>query len=163
MTRSTWKTALLPSALMSMAAGAACAEDAAVKMQLAPPDQRLSIGGVLANAAIPVKLIMAGLMIAIAASVVLWLLKFARKAPAGGFLSAVVVSGPLFGVAAAAFTLLTMAVGVANVRPSPDLATLAPGLAEAALTVLLGMLAGAVAAAARGHLQSRAEVGLGNL
>ena len=156
MTLSPLKTALFPAVPLSLPAGAAWAEDAATKMQLVPPAQRLSIGGVFANAAVPVKLIMAGLIVAIAASIVVWLLKAARKAPASGFLSAMVVSGPLFGLAAAAFTLLAMAVGIANVRPSPDLATLAPGLAEAAMTVLLGMLAGAVAAAARGHLQSRA-------
>jgi hypothetical protein len=152
MIRSDLKTSGALASLAVLAASAAHAQGAT----MIPPPQRLSFTGVFANAAAPVKVIMAGLVIAIVVALALWALKLARKAPPGEFLSALPVAGPLFGLAAAAYGLMTLSIGLANVRPSPGLTTLAPGLAEAALTVLLGLLAGAVAATARGHLQSRA-------
>ena len=130
-------------------------------MQPLPLDQRLTLVKVLAHATPAVQVIIFGLILAVMTSVALW----AVQAPGGrsresaqrtlAFLSAVLIVGPLLGLTAASYGLLDMSIGIANVRPTPDLSTLAPGLAEASLCVLLGLLAAAFAAGFRAHLAQR--------
>jgi biopolymer transport protein ExbB/TolQ len=72
-------------------------------------------------------------------------------------LSSVLVAAPLFGLTAAAYGLLDMAIGIANVQPEPNLTILAPGFAEASLCILLGLLAASLAAAFRAHLRLTAR------
>lgn len=134
-------------AILSALAGAA-------EASVAP---RLTGFGVLANATPVVQAIMLLLVAASLTAVALWGLQAAqgdragpvRKAKRLAMLSAISGSAPLFGLAAASYTLLNGCIGLSNVRPTPDLATVAPGLAEAMMATMLGLLAAAIAAAAR--------------
>jgi hypothetical protein len=126
-------------------------------MQSVPIDQRLSLLAILAHAK-PVVLVLMFLMFALLiAAVAVWIGQLAqgrRNAERGeSLLSAVLVAAPLFGLTAAAYDLLDMSIGIANVRPAPDLTILAPGFAEASLCILLGLLAASVAASLRAHLR----------
>ena len=125
--------------------------------QAVPVEQRLNLLGVLAHAK-PVVLVFLFLMfvmlIAAVATYVTQLAQGRRDATRGeALLSAVLVAAPLFGLTAAAYDLMDMSIGIANVRPTPDLTVLAPGFAEAGLCILLGLLAASLAAAFRAHLR----------
>jgi hypothetical protein len=106
----------------------------------APREQPLTLLSVFDDAAIPVKLIalllVAGLLAAPAIAVIRpdtrWLKAIARGALPLGF-------------AAAAYTLLAGAVGIANIGVTPSLPILAPGLAEALMMAMLGLLTAGVA------------------
>ncbi|HEY9217378.1 MAG TPA: hypothetical protein VIO94_04965, partial [Phenylobacterium sp.] len=107
------KTSILLAAASALVAvaGPAAAQD------------RLTLGGVFADAAIEVQMVMYGLLAATLASVVVWGLEYAQvrkgrleKTPVRrAFLSAVAGSAPMFGLAAAAYTLLRGAIGLSNV------------------------------------------------
>jgi len=73
------------------------------------------------------------------------------------FLSALAAGGPLLGLFGAAYGLMDMCIGIANVRPAPSVTVLAPGYAEAGLSVTLGLLAGAIAVIGHRHLRARLE------
>ena len=122
-----------------------------------PADQRLNVLKVFAHAQPVVQVLLFLLMVLLFAAVVVWVGQLApgRRASSRGeaVLSAILVAAPLFGLTAAAYGLLDMSIGIANVRPSPDLTILAPGFAEASLCILLGLLAAALAAAFRAHLR----------
>lgn len=125
-----------------------------------PIDQRLSLVAILAHAKPVVQVFLFLLTLLLVASIAVWIVQLAQgKRPALGddVLSAVLISAPLFGLTAAVYGLLDMSIGIANVRPSPDLATLAPGFAEASLCILLGLLAASLAAAFRTHLRLSAS------
>jgi hypothetical protein len=132
-------------------------------LTVVPADQRLTLLRVLADAKPVVQVVLAGLVLALAAALLLWLLQLVRigrrrsdgAAGVMAFLSALGAAGPLIGLFGAAYGLLDMFIGVANVRPTPSLSILAPGLAEAALCVCLGLLAAAVAVIAQRHLKAR--------
>lgn len=117
----------------------------------------LTGAGVIAHATPVVTAIMLLLAAASLAAVSLWGLQAAqgeragaaRKARRLAMLSAISTSAPLFGLAAAAYTLLNCSIGLANVSPTPSLAVLAPGFAEALMSVMLGLFAAALAAAGR--------------
>ena len=121
-----------------------------------PPDQRLSLVGVLSHAKPLVMLVFAGLAVAIAYAAFIYVrgLIVRRDERVGGliFLSALAAGGPLIGAFGAAYGLLDMSIGIANKRPSATLVMLAPGFAEAALCITLGLLAGAVAIVGLRHL-----------
>ena len=125
--------------------------------QPVPVDQRLDLFGVLAHAKPVIQIFLFLMVILLIAAVATWVSQLAqgrRSARAGdNVLSAVLVSAPLFGLTAAAYGLLDMAIGIANVRPAPDITILAPGFAEASLCILLGLLAASLAAAFRAHLR----------
>ena len=55
------------------------------------------------------------------------------------------------------YGLLAICVGITNKRPGPTLLALAPGLAEALLSLGLGILAAAIATVAHHHLRARLE------
>ena len=123
---------------------------------IAPPDaplaivplaQRLTLLGIFAHAKPVVQLLIAGLVVAIgyAAFVYIRGLVGRRDLRVGGqgFLFALAGGGPLIGLFGAAYGMLDSFIGVANVRPTPSLSILAPGLAAALLCVCLGLLAGA--------------------
>lgn len=143
-----------------LGAGPAAAQQAAVKP--------LTLGGVFGDAALEVQVVMGGLILSGITAVVVWALALGRTrhgglnaSPTGlTFLKAVSGAAPLFGLAAAAYTLLMSALGLANVRPTPSLAVIAPGLAEALLSVFLGLLAAAVATTLRRHLEGRLDLRL---
>jgi len=130
-------------------------------MQAVPLEHRLTLLKVLAHATPTVQVVVFGLLAAVLVSVAVWAVQMApgrrRESTEASlaFLSAVLTAGPLFGLAAASYGLLDMSIGLANVRPTPDVTVLAPGFAEASLCLLLGVLAAAVAAGFRAHLSHR--------
>lgn len=124
--------------------------------QPVPVDQRLNLFGILAHAKPVVEVFLFLMFVMLIAAVVVWAMQLSgRRNPQRGedVLSMVLVTAPLFGLTAAAYGLMDMSIGIANVRPAPDLTVLAPGFAEAGLCILLGLLAASVAAAFRAHLR----------
>ncbi|WP_297692245.1 MotA/TolQ/ExbB proton channel family protein [Phenylobacterium sp.] len=119
------------------------------------PAQRLTLIAVFAHASVVVQVFLFLLLVLLIAAVAVWVGQLGgRRTPRGEtILSSVLVAAPLFGLTAAAYGLLNMSIGLANVRPTPDLATIAPGLAEASLCILLGLLAASLAAGLRAHLR----------
>jgi len=160
--RLSWTTRAGLAALVGAAAACAWAETAAAAVSATEPETRLNLLGVFAHATVPVQAIMAGLMAAALASLAIWASQLTAKTPGAGrlaFLSGVTAASPLLGLAAATYSLLNSCIGIANVRPAPDLTTLAPGLAEALTSVLLALLAAVIALIARRHLESRSGGG----
>jgi len=119
------------------------------------PSQRLTLIAVFAHASPVVQVVLFLLLVLLIAAVGVWVGQLGGRRMARGetILSSVLVAAPLFGLTAAAYGLLNMSIGLANVRPTPDLATVAPGLAEASLCILLGLLAASLAAAFRAHVR----------
>jgi len=134
-----------------------------VPLSSIPPADRLTLGGVFSHAGIPVKVVLWGLLAAIVAAVTVWIVQAARvrQGRSGGvagavaYLSAQAAAAPLFGLLGLSYALLNGFIGIANVRPTPSLTVLAPGLAEAMLSLGLGLLAAAIAVLAHRHLQFR--------
>lgn len=131
--------------------------------QVVPPAERLTVGGVWADASLEVQLMMAVMALGVLASLAVWALSL-RKVGGGdakGLASAlgrlrIVRSGAMpFGVFTAFYVLFAMFIGIANVRPVPTLSILAPGFAEATLAMMLGLLATAVAVICERHLEGR--------
>jgi len=161
MTRSTMKTLMLACVGVLMA-GAAQAQ-VGTGYAVAPPDQRLTLSRVFADAAVEVQVLMAVLVISSVAALAIWAMSLGKvgrgdaKGLAGalGRLRIVRSGGFPLGALAASYTLLMGFIGMANVRPTPTVAVLAPGWAEAALAVMLGLLATAVAVLCERHLEGR--------
>ena len=126
-----------------------------------PVEQRLNLLSVLSHAKPVVLVFMFLMVLMLVAAVAVWISQLAQGRRSAGIgenvLSSVLVAAPLFGLTAAAYDLLDMSIGIANVRPSPDLVVLAPGFAEASLCILLGLLAASLAAAFRAHLRLSAS------
>ena len=147
------RSLLLAGAVM-LAAGPAWAQ--------APREPPLSLQGVLLNAAVPVQVVMLALIVGAVVSLGLWgagLAKVGKGDARGlagslGRLRIVRSAGAPLGALAASFTLMSGFIGLANVSPQPSLAVLAPGWAEAALAVMLGLLATSVAVICERHLES---------
>jgi hypothetical protein len=156
MTKFTWNIRAPLAIPAAMAAGSAWAGPSVT------PAAHLTVISVFANATGAVKLVMAGLAVVALASIIVWLMEAARLRKQGSeparpntaFFSTVVIAGPLFGLSAAGYTLLVASLYITN-GPAPTLGTLAPAIAEAAMTLTLGLFAAAIAATLRGHLQSR--------
>jgi len=107
------------------------------------------------NQAILVLLLAAGL-----AAVVVGARKLAigpHRAGGSAFLSALRFGGPLAGLAGAAWTATRAWLGVANVAAAPTLHLLAPALAEGAMLLAAGLLAGAVAIAVNWAVEARLD------
>ena len=124
--------------------------------QPVPVDQRLTLLGIVTHAKPVIEVFMFLMFVMLIAAVVVWVMQLTgRRDPERGesLLSTVLVTAPLFGLTAAAYGLMDMSIGIANVRPAPDLTILAPGFAEAGLCILLGLLAASLAAAFRAHLR----------
>ena len=100
----------------------------------------LTLLTIFANAALPVKLIATALVVGLVAGPVI---AFAPGKPY--WVTAIARSALPLGFAAAAYTLLACAVGVANLGVTPSLPVLAPGLAEALMMAMLGLLTAGVA------------------
>lgn len=149
-------------AAVSAVAGAAAAQTAA-NYTVVPPAERLTFGGVFADASVEVQIAMALMIAGAVGSLVIWALNLSKvgsadtKGLAGGlgWLKIVRSAGVLLGVLTASFILLSGSIGVANVRPTPSLTVLAPGFAEASLAVMLGLLASTVAVICERHLEAR--------
>lgn len=108
---------------------------------LAATDQQpLTLIAIFAHAAIPVKLIAVILLAGLIAGPA-----FAAAHLDAKYLTAIARSALPLGFAAAAYTLLAGAVGIANLGVTPSLPILAPGLAEALMMAMLGLLTAGVA------------------
>ena len=126
-----------------------------------PAAERLTFGGIFADAALPVQAVMALLALGAVAALAVWALALpkvgkgeaVRLAAALGRLNILTAAGAPLGALAASYTLLSGFVGLVNVRPTPPVAVLAPGWAEAAMAVMLGLLASSVAVICERHLQ----------
>lgn len=135
-------------------------------MLIAPPDaafavvaDRLTFIGLVTHAKPVVMLVLAGLAVSTVIASLVWIGELSgRPASRGGrtFLHALAGAGPTLGLFGAAYGVMDSFIGVANVRPVPSLSILAPGYAEALLSVALGLLAGAIATIAHRHLNGRA-------
>lgn len=151
-------------------AGAARAQEAArcagcddEGLVLVPAAQRLGVGDVFANAALEVQVVFALLLISTAAATAVWALSLGKvgEADARGLAGAlgrlrIVRSGGIpLGALAASYILFSGFLGMANMRPTPSASVLAPGWAEAALAVMLGLLASTVAVLCERHLEGR--------
>jgi MotA/TolQ/ExbB proton channel family len=130
-------------------------------LAIVPLAQRLTLAGIFSHAKPVVQLIIAGLVVAIAYAAFVYVrdLVGRKDSRVGGqvFLFALAGGGPLIGLFGAAYNMLDSSIGVANVRPTPSLSILAPGLAEASLCLCLGLLAGAIATIGHRHLTGRAQ------
>lgn len=122
-----------------------------------PVAERLTLGGVFGDATLVVQLVMAGLMAATLIGLALYAMALTGRgvARAVGFLRALRTAGPLLGLTAASLTLLSSFIAVSNVRPAPSLTVMAPGIAEALLAVMLGLIAASVAVICGRHLEER--------
>lgn len=109
----------------------------------------LTLVSIFANAAVPVKLIAFVLLAGLVAGPAI-----AIARPNANWLTAIAKSALPLGFAAAAYTLLACAMGVANLGVTPSLPVLAPGLAEALMMAMLGLLTAGVARLA-GELSNR--------
>jgi len=106
------------------------------------------------------KLIVIALLAAVAAAVIVLVLKLqdGKRLPGGSaFLSGLRLGGPILGGFGACLSLLNMTLGYANVPGDLPLKVLAPGFAEAFLMVGLGFLAGVVAVIANWAVESRID------
>lgn len=145
----------------ALAAGAAAAQDAGYTV--VPPADRLTVGGVFADASPEMKAVLALLLAASVAAVVVWAMSLGKvgKADAKGLAGAlgrlriVRSAGVPLGCLGAAYVMFASFLGISNVRPTPDLTVMAPGLAEATLAVMLGLLATTVAVICERHLEGR--------
>jgi hypothetical protein len=152
---------------MALWSGAAAAEvvasGPAEDYTVVPVSERLTIGAVFADASIEMQLAFVILLVSTIASLAIWALSLPKvgAADAKGLAGAlgrlrIVRSGatPL-GVLAASYVLFNGFLGIANVRPTPTLTVLAPGFSEAAMAVMLGLLATFVAVVCERHLEGR--------
>jgi len=156
----------------AMSAGAAFASEDAVYVTgpvekpvytVVPVADRLTVGGVFADAAPEMKLMLALLLIATVAALAVWAMSLGKvgKADAKGVAGAlgrlriVRSAGVPLGCLAASYVMFSSFMGIANVRPTPTLTVVAPGLAEAALAIMLGLLATTVAVICERHLEAR--------
>jgi hypothetical protein len=134
-------------------------------LALVQADQRLSLILVFGHAHPLVKLVLLALAATALGSLVLWIVRLADQrgrrsdgaVAAIASLSCAAAAAPLLGFFGAAYGLMDSFIGVANVRPVPSLSVLAPGLAEAFLSLGLGLLAAAIATIGRHHLKARLD------
>ena len=120
----------------------------------------LGPGEIFADAAPVQKLIIVGLSGATLAGVAILILKLAPGRHLSGgsaFISGLRLGGPIAGLLGGAFAALRMSLGVANITYAPTLKVLAPGFAEAAAVVALGLLSGAVAVVLNWSIEARID------
>ena len=142
-------------------AGAAAAQTEGYTV--VPPAERLTFGGVFADASIHVQVAMALMIAGAIAAPVIWALslpKISRAdtkalASALGWLKLIRSSGVFLGLLTASFILLWSFIGISNVRPTPSLTVMAPGFAEAALAIMLGLLASTAAVICERRLEAQ--------
>ena len=114
---------------------------------------------VFLDASVPVKLIVLALVVALIAAVVVTVRKVLSGPHLNGgstFLSALRIGAPLLGLLGAAYNLLMIFIGVSNTGPQP-LNVLAPGLAEAAFLLVLGLIVGVVAVICHWAVEARVD------
>lgn len=121
---------------------------------------RLTMSTVFADADETMKGLMILLVLASIAALAVTAFKLAngrRLAGGSAFVSALRLGGPLLGLLGAVFVLLNGFIGIANVGVSVPMAVLAPGYAEAALLVFLGLVAGVVGVICHWIIEARID------
>jgi len=120
----------------------------------------LNVVGVFGDSTPVIKLLMLGLGAASLVAVIatgLKLLPGRRLAGGSSLVSSLRLGGPLIGLLGAAYTLLMIFIGIANVGGEPPLSVLSPGFAEAAMVLLLGLLTGVIAVICQGVIEARID------
>lgn len=115
---------------------------------------------VIANAAPFVKVVMLCLFVAMIVAIGVCIVKLVsgpRLSGGSAYLSGLRLGGPIAGGLGAAYGVLNMCIGLANVAETPTVRILAPGWAEAMMLVLLGLLTGVVAVVANWAVESRID------
>lgn len=128
-----------------------------------PELEQLNFAQVFLNASLPNQAVMAILMVMATAALALWAVGLARSASAqpsrsvGGlrYLKGMWGGALLLGLSGASYTMLASFIGLANVRPTPSLAIMAPGLAEIMAQVMLGLVAATLAVICHQDLNAR--------
>lgn len=121
---------------------------------------RLTLGRVFADADETMKAIMILLIAAALAAIAVAAVKAAsgrRLSGGSAFVSALRLGGPLVGLLGAMFVLLMGFIGMANAGQPVPMAVLAPGFAEAALLVFLGLVAGVVGVVCHWIIEARID------
>ena len=116
-------------------------------------------GSIFGEVAPSMKFVMIVLILAMIAAIVVTVRKLMSGQHLNGgsaFLSALRLGAPLLGLLGAAFNFLMMFVGLANAGPQP-IDVLAPGLAEAAFLLVLGLIAGVVAVICHWAVEARVD------
>ena len=110
-------------------------------------------------AAVPMQVIIVALIVAAIAAVVVTIRKLASGPHLSGgstYLSALRLGAPLLGLLGAAFNGLMMFVALAKFGPQP-INVMAPGLAEAAFLVLMGLIVGVIAVVCHWAVEARVD------
>jgi hypothetical protein len=115
---------------------------------------------IIFDAAPPVQFLILGLLLSLLAAVFICLKKLMQGPRISGgsaFLKGLRLGGPLAGFVGATFTGLNMAIGLSNAKEMPPIQVLAPGYAEIAFLVLLGLLVGSVAVITNWAVEARLD------
>jgi len=149
------------SAAIALSAGGALADPVGNGLTHVPPEALLTYGAVFANAAPVVQIVFLILLTSVVLALVIWTMNISRTdnairvGTALGRLRIIRSAATPLGCLAASYTLFSSFMGMANVRPAPSISILAPGWAEAALAVMLGLLATTIAVTCERHLEAR--------
>ena len=120
----------------------------------------LTLATVIGDAAGTMKFIMIALVLAAIAAIALTALKVLpgrRLSGGSAFVSALRLGGPLIGLLGASFVVLMMFLGIANAGQSVPMPVLAPGFAEAAMLIFLGLIAGVVGVICHWVIEARID------
>ncbi len=122
--------------------------------------QPLTVIGVFQDADIISQFVMLCLVAASIAAVVVGAMKVSsgpHLAGGSAFLSALRLGGPIIGAFGASYVVLNIFMGVSNVSYPVTLKIVAPGVAEAAFLLGLGLLSGVVAVIANWAVEARID------
>jgi len=134
------------------------APDAVVQQARLSPG--MTPGAVFLDAAPPMQLIMALLILATVAAAVVTIRKIMsgpRLTGGSTYLQALRLGGPLIGLLGAAYNVLMINIAIANIGQQPSYPVLAPGVAEAAFLFVLGLIAGVVAVICNWIVEARID------
>lgn len=127
---------------------------------LAVAAPRLTFATVIGDADETMKFVMVALVLAALAAIAVTALKVLpgrRLSGGSAFVSALRLGGPLIGLLGASFVLLMMFLGIANAGQSVPMPVLAPGFAEAAMLIFLGLIAGVVGVICHWVIEARID------
>jgi hypothetical protein len=127
---------------------------------LALAQAKLTPTTVFFDSAAPMKLIMLLLVVAALAAIVVTVRKVLsgpRLTGGSTYLQALRLGGPLIGLLGAAYNVLMINIGIANIGQQPPYNVLAPGVAEAAFLFVLGLIAGVVAVICNWIVEARID------
>jgi hypothetical protein len=129
-------------------------------LALAAVPGRLTPVVVFRNAAPPMKLAMALLLVAAIAAIVICVMKLLpgkRLSGGSAFVSGLRLGGPVVGIYGASYSGLNMTLGLANLPVTPPMNVLAHGFAEVMLLIGIGFFAGAVAVVCNWLIEARID------